>query len=244
MALTAEEKEYIKNNENMIDGIMSHLNAVRKFNKGDYLIAFYPASYHGDTKKRLVTNSYGAAKKFQVVAVDRHGVPYMKELNKQGKPVGQMVCSIKYDMQNVTHVDTALTYIFEVDPDYTDAIIFDDQGNYNASNILKMKSDTFKEITEHNKKHKVNCSDAKLITAFLATVKVGDLLWRSNKTSWAVTEINPIPRDKGGRIENYSVFMKVTLNNGKIQELCFDDFRRKALYTDRPRTYKELRDPK
>ena len=137
-----------------------------------------------------------------------------------------------------------MTYLFEVDPDYADAIILDDQGNYNASNILKMKSDTFKEITEHNKKIKVECNDAKLLAVFLSTVKVGDLLWRSNKSSWAIIETHPVPRDKGGRIENYGPFMKVTTNKGKTKELCFDDFRRKALYTARPRTYKELQDPK
>lgn len=242
MALTAEEKEYIKTGESMIEGIMACLNAVKQFNKGDYLIAFHQGGY--DNRKRPVTNSYGAAKKFQVVAVDKHGVPYMKELNKQGKPTGQLICSIRYEKQNRTHIDTALTYHFEVDPDYADSILLDDQVNYNASSALKVKSDIFKEITEHNKKIKINCQDSKVLAAFLTTVKVGDLLWRSNVSSWAVVEVNPLPRDKGGRIEHYNIFMKVTTNKNKIQEICFDDLRNRALYSERPRTYKELQDPK
>lgn len=211
MALTAEEKEYIKQSESMIDGIMSCLNAVKQFNKGDYLIAFHQdRGWGGEDGSRPVTNSYGAAKKFQVVAVDKHGVPYMKELNKQGKPTGQMICSIKYEKQNRTHIDTVLTYRFEVDPDYTDAIILDDQGNYNASNILKLKSDTFKEIAEHNKKIKVEANDAKLLAAFIATVKVGDLLWRSNVSSWVVVEINPFQEIK-------QIELKTTLHLQRLQ---------------------------
>ena len=245
MALTAEEKEYIKQSESMIDGIMACLNAVKQFNKGDYLIAFHQATGYGDTRKRQVLNSYGAAKKFQVVAIDKHGVPYMKELNKQGKPTGRMICSIKYEQnQYMTNIRSALTYHFEVDPDYADSILLDDQAGYSASSALKVKSDTFKEISLHNKKIKVDCFDAKNLAAFMATVKVGDLLWRSNLSSWAVIEINPIPRDKSNRIEHNSVFMKVTTNRGKVEELCFGDLRRIALYSARPRTYKELKDPK
>jgi len=244
MALTAEEKEYIKQSESMIDGIMACLHAVRQFNKGDYLIAFHQGYGWGEDGSRPVTNSYGAAKKFQVVAVDKHGVPYMKELNKQGKPTGQMICSIKYEKQNRSHIDTALTYRFEVDPDYTDSILLDDQANYNASSALKVKSDTFREISEHNKKIKVDCFDAKNLAAFIATVKVGDLLWRSNVSSWAVIEINTIPRDKSNRIEHNTSFMKVTTNVSKVKEICFGDLRRIALYSARPRTYKELKDPK
>jgi hypothetical protein len=223
---------------------MACLNAVRQFNKGDYLIAFYYENGWGENRTRQVLNSYGAAKKFQVVAVDKHGVPYMKELNKQGKPTGRMICSIKYEKQNRTHIDTALTYRFEVDPDYADSILLDDQANYNASSALKVKSDTFREISEHNKKIKVDCFDAKNLAAFIGTVKVGDLLWRSNVSSWAIVEINSIPRDRGNKIENYSIFMKVTTNRGKVKEICFDDLRRIALYSARPRTYKELQDPK
>jgi hypothetical protein len=244
MALTAEEKAYIKNNEKAIGDVLSIINAVKQFRDGDFLIAFHQATGFGDTKLRPVTNSYGAVKKFQVVAVDKHGIPYMKELNKNGKPAGQLISSIQNDSQRGMGYNYRQTYIFEVDPDYTDSIILDDQEGYDATGILKAKSDTFKEIAEHNKKIKVEANDAKLLAAFIATIKVGDLLWRSNVSSWVVVEINPLPRDKANRIENYIPFAKVTTNKGKTIPLCFHDFRGRALYTSRPRTYKELRDPK
>jgi hypothetical protein len=244
MKLTAEEKEYIKRNENMVGDIMTVINAVKQFKEGDFLIAFHSATGFGDTRKRPVTNSYGAVKKFQVVAVDKHGIPYMKELSKKGKPVGQLISSIKNDSNRGMGYNYSQTYIFEVDPDYTDSIILDDQANYDAANNIKIKSDTFKDITEHNKKHKVKSHDAKDLIQFLSTVKVGDLLWRSNISSWTVLEVALVPRDRGNRIQDYTPFMKVQTNKGKITSLCFYEIRGKALYTDRPRTYRELKDPK
>lgn len=244
MALTAEEKEYIKNNEAAIGNIVAVINAVKQFKEGDYLIAFYQSTGWGDDRKRPVTNSYGAPKKFQVVAVDKHGIPYMKELSKKGNPVGSLISSIKNNNDRGIGYNYEQIYYFEIDPDYTDAIILDDQNAYDASNVLKIKSDTFKEITEHNKKIKVESNDAKILAVFLNTVKVGDTLWRSNISSWTIIEINPVPRDKSNRIENYTPFMKAVTNKGKTVTLCFHDIRGKAIYTAQPRTYKELRDPK
>lgn len=241
MNLTAEEKNFIQSNETMIESILSSIQVVQQFKDGDFLIAFHKLSpYDGHKKKRPVTNSYGAVKKFQVVAVDKHGVPYMKELNKKGKPVGRLISSIEHD----NHGGFQPGLLFEVDPDFADAIILEDQANFNASNILKEKSDTFKEIALFNKNIKVDCQDIKKLATFLSTIKVGDLLWRSNISSWTVQEVDPLPRDKGGRIENHKNFMKVTTNKGKEEFISFWDIKGKALYTDRPRSYKELKDPK
>ena len=242
MTLTAEEKQFIKENEKLLEEVLSSLAAVKQFKEGDYLIAFEPPS-PWNSKKRPIVNSYGAPKKFQVVYVDKHGVPYMKELNKKGKPIGGLVSSIQHNHSH-SNRHTSLTYAFEVDPDYTDSIILQDQENYNAGNILKEKSDTFKEISIHNKNIKINTNDPKLLSAFLATLKVGDILWRSNISCWNVTQIDPLPKDKAGRIQYHQHFLKVINNKGKNLYLTFSNLNRLALYTARPRTYKELRDPK
>lgn len=241
MNLTAEEKDFIRDNETLIGSILSSIQTVQQFKDGDYLIAFYKASPYDQNKRRPpVTNSYGAVKKFQVIAVDKHGIPYMKELNKNGKPIGRLISSIERDH----HGGFTPGLHFEVDPDYTDAIILEDQANFSATGILKEKSDTFKEIAQHNKKIKINCNDVKGLAVFLGTIQVGQLLWRSSMSSWTVLEIGTLPRDKGGRVENHTAFMKVMTSKGKEELISFWDIKGHALYTDRPRSYKELKDPK
>lgn len=241
MNLTDEEKEFIKEWETRVASILSSINIATQFKAGDYLIAFH-GSYSDDPfkTKRPVINSYGAVKKFQVVAVDANGIPYMKELNKNSKPFGQLISSIEYDyMENFRPAMN-----FEIDPDYADAIILDNQNNFNASGIIKEKSDIFKEISRYNKSIKIK-TDSKVLPAFLATVKVGDVLWRSNISSWSVTEINALPRNiTTNRIGYSTPFMKVINNKGQELDICFNDISDRALYTARPRTYKELKDPK
>lgn len=240
MALTPEEKDFIAQNEAQLDTVLDALNVVKQFKEGDFLVAFYKQSeFSLSTRKTPVSNSYGAPRKYQVVAVCKHGVPYMKELSKKGKPVGRLLSSIHIDGDGGYET----SYDFEVDPDYTDAIILDDQSNFDASNVLKDKSNTFKEIGQYNKTIKVD-TDAKVLPIFLATVKVGDILWRSNTTSWSVVEIGAVPRNSSNRIGYSSIFMKVMTNKGKTLDICFNDVWGKALYTNRPRTYKELQDPK
>ena len=244
MKLTPEEKELIKTNEQLVDNVMAIINVVNKFKEGDFLVAFHHATGFGDTRVRPVVNSYGAAKKFQVVAVDKHGISYMKELNKKWKPSGRLISSVRHNTARGTlHYNLELTYNFAVDPDYADAIILDDQANYDASNILKEKSDIFKDIAKYNKSIKIK-TETKELATFLTTVKVGDILWRSNMSSWSVTQIGIIPRSSASRIAYSTPFMKVITTKGKEEELCFNDICNKALYTARPRTYKELKDPK
>jgi hypothetical protein len=237
--LTNEEKALIQVNEKAVDDIIVTIEAVKCFKDGDFLIAFYPRSkFDLDKKRQPVINSYGAIKKFQVIAVDKHGIPYMKELNKSGKPIGGLIPSMTYSSRH-----THQTYEFEVDPDYTDAIILEDQENYNATSAIKEKSDTFNAISKHNKKIKINTYDIDNLINFLNQVKVGDILWRSNVTSWSVVEIKPLP-PQIKFTGFHDKFMKVLTNKSTEKYVSFSDVRWCALYTDRPRSYRELKDPK
>lgn len=240
--LSQYELDYIKERERAMTETINTLRNLSRFKDGDYLIAFHFASGYGDTKKRPVTNSYGVPKKFLVVHVDINGVPYMKELNKHGEATGNIISPIRVD-GGYSMVKQA-EYVFEVDPEYADSIILDDQENFNATEILKAKSDNFKEIAEHNKKLKVNCIDMKILAAFFATVNVGDTLWRSNTSYYVVSKIDPVPRDKIGRLIKENPFIEVTSNKGASLTFSLDDFWRTALYSGQPRSYRELKDPK
>lgn len=230
MDLVAETEKYAAS-------ILHALQSVTIFKVGDFLV-----SRTNDAKKELVTNSYGAVKKYQVVFVDRLGIPYIKELNKAGKPAGAIIPSISFQPYGRGIVTSR--YFFEVDPEYTDSIILDDQDGYNATEVLKAKSDAFKDIAKHNKAVKVGQSEPEVV-AFVNTLKVGSVIWRSYNTSWIVTHIEPIPKQFMKKaLSNTTPFIKVQNNKGMELEIALQDFKNKSIYKDRPRTYKELKDPK
>ena len=237
------ELDFIKKNEYALSETLKVLEDVRQFKDGDYLIAFRRATQWGETKDVQITNSYGAAKKFQVVHVDSNGIPYMKELNKKGEPTGQLITSVRVD-GGYTQLKQS-EYRFEVDPDYADSIIMDDEENYDASVTHRVKGDLFKEITKHNKSIKVDNKDTLKLISFLQTLKVGDVLWRSIKTNITITQIDPIPlTHRNTRIDDYKPFGLAQDSKGKMISLDSHFFKWSALYTAQPRSYNELKDPK
>lgn len=239
--LSIHEEQFIKDRETQIGSLLDVIQAVTKFKTGDFLIAFTPASHWNGRKQ--ITNSYGAPKKFVVVATDKYGVPYMKEINRRGKPHGDLISPIK--LENTTHFVKSSQYEFEVDPDYSDSIIMMDEENYDAFIVHRMKGDLFKEITNHNKSLKVKTNDDPTLINFLQNLKVGDVIWKSIKTNLTVTELQPIPLTHGGkRLTKSQVFGKVVDSKGKEHELDYHFFHCGAFYTAQPRSYNELKDPK
>jgi len=239
--LDSYELDFIKQREDVIASIIGAIKDVAQFKIGDFLIAYQPANSW--QKRRQVVNSYGAPKKYTVVHTCKFGIPYMKELNKKGNAVGQLICPIKFDDRN--RVVAASDYEFEVDPDYADAIIMDDEANYNATDLHKVKSDTFKEITNHNKSLKVNCHDGVALLHFLKTLKVGDVVWKSIKTHFTILTLDPIPTThSGSRLDDKKVFGTAQDSKGKIFDLDGSTFKWSAIYTGQPRSYNELKNPK
>lgn len=234
------ELEFIKNREKIINDFMSTIKSVAKFQQGDYLIA-HTVSWNG--LKSPVVNSYGAPKKFIVIHNDANGIPYMKELNKKGQPYGQLICPM--NIESNSFLCRTLEYEFEVDPDFADAIIMEDEKNFEASTIHKMKSDLFKEITNHNKNIKVNVYNNDNLIKFLRNLQVGDILYRSIRTYLTITSLQPIPvSHRNSRIAEDQVFGEAIDSKGKKFDLTARYFRGKAIYTGQPRSYNELKDPK
>lgn len=241
--LEKHELEHIKRTEDGLSHLMDVLKDVSRFKDGDYLIAFRRSSGYHESRDVQVTNSYGAPKKFQVVAVDKHGIPYMKELNKAGQPTGRLIQSVRIDggYRELKYGD----FRFEVDPDYADSIIMMDEENFDPSAIHRDKGQLHKEITKHNKSIKVRVSDPPTLISFLQNLKVGDVLWRSVKTNFTITTLDPIPlTHRNTRIDDYKDFGTATDSKGKVHTLNSHFFKWKAIYTAQPRTYNELKDPK
>lgn len=241
--LSNDEIEYIKERERGVLQTLNTLKELSKFKEGDFLIAFESTRGWGAREKTQVMNSYGTAKKFIVVHVDANGIPYMKELNKKSAPVGQLISPVRMD--NGYGVVRLAEYSFEIDPDYTDSIILEDEANYDASQAHRVKGDLFKEITKHNKSIKVKVNDSQSLISFLKTLKVGDVLWRSIKTNLTITQLDPIPvTHKGTHINEDKIFGRAKDSKGKEINLNAQFFKWYAIYTGRPRSYNELKDPK
>jgi hypothetical protein len=240
--LSTSELEFIQRREADINAMLKELKKVQAFRLGDFLIAFNVQPWN--SKRNQVINSYGAPKKFQVVHVDSNGIPYMKELNKKGTPVGILHSPVEID-QSSSRIVKSSNFEFEVDPDYEDSIIMMDEENYDSAMIHRTKSDTFKEITAHNKSHKIYCGDRKqLADYFDKNVKVGTVLHKSSRSFITIIEISKVPRDNAGRVKDFEDFCKVQDSKGNISHRNISDFVYTALYSAQPRSYNELKDPK
>lgn len=239
--LKPHELNFIKEREAAHASIMETFKKVSQFKTGDFLIAFI-LDDRLHTRKQI-TNSYGAPKKFIVVYTNKFGAPYVKELNKKGDAVGQLICLIHtgYTNQIIINPDCE----FEIDPDYTDAIIMDDEANYNATHIHKMNSDMFKTITKHNKSLRVDVDNNASLLNYLKTQKVGDIVWKSIKTYFTILTLDPIPvTHKGTRVQDDVKFGTAQDSKGKVFDISSCTFKYRAIYTSQPRSYKELKDLK
>lgn len=240
ISVSYHELSYIKERENQIASVVGAIENAAKFKVGDYLVAYNPA-VKGIRSREVITNSYGAPKKFIVVHTDKFGIPYIKELNKNGQSIGNLLSPVKLDRNN--YMSSFSDMEFEVDPDYADAIIFEDEEGFDATATQKQKSDMFKAITAHNKSLKVDWRDVPALIAFLKSLKPGDVVWRSIKSNFTILTIKPIPTThRDTRLSEYDDFGTAQDNKGNIFDLNYGTFKWKAIYKGQPRSYKELKD--
>jgi hypothetical protein len=242
--LKYEETHFIERMEKDFEFMLKRIEDMRRFQLGDYLIGFrkrdpeYNATISEyEHMSEPILNSYGLPTKFKVVAVDKNGIPYIKELNKKGIPFGRLIVTVDF---NTDEFDGAQD-IYKVDPDYTDSIILG-ESEFDPTKTQKIKSNLHKDITKHNKSHKINTHDLKEIDTFLSTLTVNTVIWKSNTKSWTITKMmrHSVPKDVSQRHKWDSPLFEVQDSKGSIFEISVNDIRYKALYKERPRTYKEL----
>jgi hypothetical protein len=244
MKLTADEKEFIKEKEVEHDEMLKQLEEARRFKVDDFLIAYAHSNKYNGKKMELLVNSYGTPKKFKVVAADKHGIPYIKELDKNGKPGGRLISIVTNgDDYNYRNNNYGQDLKFEIDPDFADAIILDDTAEFKPAANHKLKADLFKEITEYNKTVKVPMQNTDEVLKYMLSLKVGDIIWKSNKSSLTVTKVTTNPISKSApRWRGDETIVWATNNKGETKELCISSLKWTAVYSARPRTYKELKE--
>lgn len=241
--LSPNEINYIQSRSRLLTELKAIIHTSFGFNVGDFLIAFRPEhNFWGRTTPRQqIVNSHGIGKKYKVVNVCPHGIPYIKELNKVGKPIGVLICPLR-SSGGTFEIDTSRE--FEVDPSYADALIFNEADQFNAADQLELGSQLWNEIQLHNKSNRVNVNDPQELVKFLQTIKVGDLLWKSIRTNFTILSIDPIPVTKKGELDLYREFGEAQDHKGNRFKLSHKTFKHRAIYTKQPRTFKEVRDPK
>jgi hypothetical protein len=246
---STKELKAIDKYENMLKKI----SEVKQFKEGDYFIAmgFIGHDEDGEFKYGVLTNSYGAAIKYIVVHVTPHGIPFAKKLNSVGNPVGPIISMIGPLVMgdgDIDYFDDDVT--FQLDPDFAEAIILDSASEYDPTHVHKNKKNLFNEIVKHNKSLKIDTHDAKSVNEFFLNINVGNLFWQSPNSFFLV-------KNKTVETKNGTLFKKVngwsgrciskvailTVEDKKGNEkiVCAADYVHKALYSQQPRSYKELK---
>jgi hypothetical protein len=241
--ITHEDQLIIDGFNKRFEEGLEALEKAKQLAIGDYLILYVT---NDENKLILQRNSYGAPVKYKVVHTSKQGMPFMKKVNKRGEPVGHV-----YSCMGTLETDdfsAGKAFQFELDPDFADSLLLQDK--YDPATLHKSKRDIWKAVTEHNKASKIPTSNFNDVVNFFTAVQVGDTLWVSNQSHYMVRDKNLLSavdhnvkvkwrfrtRQKGPHI----VVLTVADKNGKVLDITADFFYGKALYKERPRTYKEL----
>lgn len=242
--LTASDKNIIDDFNKKFEAGLDAMERAKQLNIGDYLV-LYLGSF-GD-KMELQKNSYGAPVKYLVVHSTKHGLPFVKKVNKKGEPIGQLF-SCTGHLETDTYRHPSQRFNFELDPDYADSLLL--QDGYDPAQLHKSKQDIFRAVTAHNKAHKIVTLKLSDVVAFFHTINVGDTLWSSPLSSFLVQDKQTVNRvefntkakykDRTNLKGPFVIILTVRDKRGNVKEITPDFFVRKALYTSRPRSYKEL----
>lgn len=242
-SITPEEKSRIDDQDKSIRETLDSLERAKQFKVGDFLILWWSG---GENRWNLDKNSYGAPNKYQVVYVTESGIPWMKKINANGTPIGEIMSGVG-DIDD-GYLDNGTGARWELDPDYADSLLLQDE--YNPAQLHDNRKVLWKEVTEHNKLYKVPTQEIPQIVDFFKTLKAGDIIWTSNISHLVVQDIKILAKADALKLVNYRFssrvkgpFVLVTTivdKKGVVKDVAADFFYRKALYRERPRTYKEL----
>lgn len=223
---------------------MDALERSKQLQIGDYLILHV---WDHNNKKALQTNSYGAPIKYKVVHAQQHGIPFIKRVNKKGDPIGPLY-SVMGMLDTDDYIRRGQRFEFELDPDFADSLLLQDK--YDPATLHRSKKDIWKAVTEHNKACKVPTDQLADVILFFNTLNVGDIFWISNVSHYIVHDKNALDSKElsKNRVKGYPTRVKgpfvtvltVADKNGKVIKISHDYFHGKALYRERPRSYREL----
>lgn len=243
MELSAAERDLILTNQSMLNSILSTLETVKCFKLDDIVIATDDVYNYakGKVEQRVLKNSYGLPIKFKVVHVDDNGLPYIKELNKSGKPAGILKPMVRYERDNFGGIYANPMYNFIIDPDYADAIILDDVANFNPSDAHSIKAALRTEIVNHNKSCKLKFKNRQEVIAYMKGLAPNTVIWRSSTSFWTFinTKINNPKRGWLSDIEYEFQDSKGATVYKNPSELVSCN-----MYSAQPRSFSEFKNPK
>ncbi len=250
--LEPDDVQFLKRERETYNSILEKIEHARQFKLGDYLIMVTAAVDYktGEKYNHTKQNSYGVALHYQVVYIDtENNIPYAKELTKFNVPTGPLISCVN-TKQSAGYRHDRDERRFEVDPEYAESILLDASGEYNPSGVHKAKSDLYQEITKHNKAARIDTCNLTVLCTVFDALNIGDVIYTSNTGSFLITDKQTVARstlDKYSvlkRVPGRGLFTRITVQDkkGKHREYLPHHFHQKALYKEKPRTYKELKD--
>lgn len=199
--ISKEEKEFIKYREFSVKAITAYINQLPRFQVDD-IILIQEKDYDedGNIKYNTLKNSYSLPIKHKVICVDANGVSYFKKLNKDGKPSGELLSNLDFNIiedviegrfdldddydlytqvaeNGFTDFSPLLYKNFILDPDYEDSILLD-QKDFDPMAVHKHKNELHKKVMEYNKSIRISIDPDGLEK--LSKLKVGDPVWTKN----------------------------------------------------------------
>ena len=252
--ITAEDVKYMEEVEQELFPRISMIERAKSFKIGDFLIVktcTFEFDLTGDVmddepKLKVLRNSYGAPIKYVVVALDKNGMAFIKRVNKSGIPHGRV--SSCMGMEDDDYARANNHFVFELDPDFADSLLLED--DYDPASLHRNKKDIWKAVTEHNKKHKIPTKELYDVVSFFRTVNPGDTLWTSNINSIFIKDKKDLVPAEYNKTCKYNMTTRIKSSivtiltivdkKGVEKNVPPDFFWSKALYRERPRTYKEL----
>lgn len=265
--LNADDLNSIDENSREIAHLIGRLKKATSFKLGDYLICF--ELYYDTAQKALKTNTYGAAIKYVVVHTDANEVVYVKQLNSNNDPMGNIIPLISF-ITKIGHLknNRIRDFEFELDPEYAESLIFQTDNEFNAMEKHNEAKSLRRQITEHNKKTKFNLDDCHSAIEVLNQLAVGHTYWISPKRGFTVLESKIVATPTGNFLRSafpawrhskykphetkyikysnkkyqYVRSIKIKWSNGKEEQRLPHTFINTNLYSEIPRSYKELSD--
>lgn len=248
MKLSHNEQLHIKELEKSITDFKNVLENCAKFTLDDILIA-YTKSYdygwmglgYNQTEPKFdkpVLNSNQLPKKFKVVFVDANGIPYIKEINRSGKPQGRLLSTVSFHGDRDTIMTHNEYYRFSLDPEFVDATLMDHE--YDPTEKNRHYSQVRKEVAAHNKAIKIPLNSEEQVNDFFTNVKVGEVYWRSNSKSITITEISVRKTSKLQKaISDDDSYIEVRTNKGKTEKYRTWNLFYMNLYKEQPKSFQK-----
>lgn len=238
--LEKHELHFIAERERSVDSFYAALDKIPKFKVGDFLIAYYPLDdmdiEDGITTRHLHLNKYGKPQKYIVVSVDKYGVSYIKELNKDNKPFGKLLCTLTENWEGL--LDLNMYYEFQIDPEYEDSIIMDSESEYDPNISLKELSKLEKDIRAHNDAIRFVLDSELKLLELVKSQSVGDTYYKSYKSFFTILSlVENVKLTPTGRVRDNIILGVAQDHTGKKFNLMRKHLWKRPIYSSRPRSF-------